>query len=309
MEFSNVLVSGYGSRLHQYTSFEILEKANTTQDSIEARFQPCALPFISAIPAAVAICIFCGLLLQLLPRSLRSPRWLRTFIKEPPEEREELTIDQKRPFGRLALILLAISLIGSALQTSTIFYPTFRVQMVLPAASWAAAAILVAISRPEATPKAILVLYCSILASQLVALTNGFSKLHPSEVAEIFVPFAAFGAIMIILFMPMRHPNLPNDQISPAFGPPTSQLRSPEDNFTLWQFMTVSWMSPLISLGNTRQLNNEDVWSLGYEFQHRGLHDRFRELQGSVFRRLLEATGVDLSLISILSIIELFASM
>jgi len=72
--------------------------------------------------------------------------------------------------------------------------------------------------------------------------------------------------------------------------------------------MTISWMKPLISLGNARQLNDEDVWLLSYEFQHRILHDRFRELKGSVLRRLVEANGLDLIIISVLSIIELFAS-
>lgn len=67
-------------------------------------------------------------------------------------------------------------------------------------------------------------------------------------------------------------------------------------------------MKPLIDLGNARQLNDEDVWALSYEFQHRILHDRFRELKGSVLRRLVEANGLDLVIISVLSIIELFAS-
>ena len=67
-------------------------------------------------------------------------------------------------------------------------------------------------------------------------------------------------------------------------------------------------MAPLISVGNTRQLNDDDVWFLGYEFQHKKLHDRFRKLQGSVLARLLQANGLDLFIISILAIIEIFAS-
>lgn len=108
--------------------------------------------------------------------------------------------------------------------------------------------------------------------------------------------------------MPLRDLLLPNEKVSPAFGPPTFDLRSPEDNLTLWQFMSTSWMGPLIALGNSRQLHDEDVWALGYEFQHRGLLDRFRELQGSVLRRLMVANGLDLIIITVLSIIELFAS-
>ena len=108
--------------------------------------------------------------------------------------------------------------------------------------------------------------------------------------------------------MPLRDVKLPNSGISPAFDTPTHQLRSPEDNLTLLQFMTVSWMSPLISLGSARQLNDEDVWCLSLEFQHRLLHDRFRELKGSVVKRLLAANGLDITIIATLSIIESAAS-
>lgn len=116
-------------------------------------------------------------------------------------------------------------------------------------------------------------------------------------------------ALVVIVLMPMRDPELPRDQISPAFTPPTNSMRSPEDNITLWRFLTVSWMSPLISVGKTRQLNDEDVWELGYEFQHTHLHDRFRELHGTVIRRLLKANGIDLVILTVLGIIDLVASM
>ena len=113
---------------------------------------------------------------------------------------------------------------------------------------------------------------------------------------------------MIILRMPLRDPRLPRAEISKPFEQPTHQLRTPEDNITLWQFLTISWMSPLISLASSRQLNDEDVWSLGFEFQHRKLHTKFRELQGSVVRRLLVANGLDCAITTLLDAIELVAS-
>lgn len=127
--------------------------------------------------------------------------------------------------------------------------------------------------------------------------------------AAILGTFAALFAIATILNMPIRDPDLPNDQISPAFKAPDPRLRSPEDNLTLWQFMSVSWMGPLISLGTTRQLNDQDVWQLSYEFQHRRLHDTFRELPGSVLRRVLVANRIDLVIVSFLGLVELLASM
>ncbi|KAL8818729.1 MAG: hypothetical protein Q9223_002701 [Gallowayella weberi] len=104
--------------------------------------------------------------------------------------------------------------------------------------------------------------------------------------------------------MPLRDPRLPNDNISPVFEKPNHLLRSPEDSLTLWQFMSVSWMSPLISVGYTRQLNDADVWQLSFEFQHRTLHEKFRELGGTVVRRLLLANGLDLVILLSLGVLE-----
>ena len=77
---------------------------------------------------------------------------------------------------------------------------------------------------------------------------------------------------------------------------------------TLWQFMSVAWMAPLISLGKRKQLNDEDVWLLPYEFQHNRLHYLFRDVQGSVIKRLLKVNGLDLVVTTLLGILESVAS-
>lgn len=169
--------------------------------------------------------------------------------------------------------------------------------------------ILVLITRPKTTPFSLLSLYSSLLVSHFVlSIERPFAARYES-ISNGLGFFAALAAIVTILNMPMRDPDLPNDEISPAFEVPDPRLRSPEDNLTLWQFMTVSWMRPLISLGASRQLNDQDVWELSYEFQHRKLHDRFRELRGSVLKRVVVANKIDLVLISLFGIVELLASM
>jgi hypothetical protein len=278
------------------------------QDPINARFEPCFLPVIAAIPAFVSICIVFVFALRFLPRGWLSPKWARKFVEESKEHDEGSFDSRKRQFCRSAVSLLVISVLGFALQLLTIFHPNFRLEMIYPAVSWAFACLWIATFRPTSTPGSLLVLYISILVSQFTILVDGISILRPESLPAVFVLLASVGAIIIIISMPMRDPTLPSGDISAAFSPPTSELRTPEDNVTLWQWMTVSWMAPLISLGNARQLNDDDVWFLGYEFQHRKLHDRFRELQGSVLSRLLEANGIDLFIISILAIIEQFAS-
>jgi len=131
----------------------------------------------------------------------------------------------------------------------------------------------------------------------------------PNEVPLLLPTVFSSIAITVMMCMPMRDPRLPVDDISPVFGKPTQIRRTPEDNLTILQFMTVIWMSPLIALGKKRQLHGEDVWDLGYEFKHKRLHENFRQLKGSVIKRLLVANGIDLILVSLLEALSLFASM
>ena len=146
------------------------------------------------------------------------------------------------------------------------------------------------------------------VSTQLILLIDR-SALHDRRLPASLELLTGVSVIMVMLCMPLRDPGLPNDEISPPFGHPRSRHRSPEDNLSLLQFMTVSWMSPLISLGSARQLNDEDVWSLAFEFQHSTLHDCFRQLKGSVVRRLITANGLDLVIISSLAVLESLASM
>ena len=169
--------------------------------------------------------------------------------------------------------------------------------------------MLIAIDRPRTAPFGILAIMVSLMATLLTLLIDVRSELYTRGVPASLELLIGLSAIVVIVCMPLRDPDLSKDSISQPFGHPTSQLRSPEDDLTLWQFMTVSWMTPLISLGSARQLNDEDVWSLAIEFQHSILHDCFRELKGSVVRRLLTANGLDLVIISSLAVLESLASM
>ena len=63
-------------------------------------------------------------------------------------------------------------------------------------------------------------------------------------------------------------------------------------------------MSPLISVGSARQLDDKDVWSLSFEFQHKALHETFRTLKGTVIMRLLRANGIDLVIVTVLAFLE-----
>ena len=157
-------------------------------------------------------------------------------------------------------------------------------------------------------PKSSLAICCSVIVTDYILLFH--AKLSPLvRVIPLSLDIViAVGAILLIACMPLRDPYLSADQICAVFDVPTLHLRTPEDNLKLWQFMTVSWMNPLISLGKERQLNDTDVWSLGFEFQHRALHDAFQDLHGNVVRRLLQANGLDLVITGCLGVLEMLAS-
>ncbi|KAL6715406.1 hypothetical protein ACLMJK_006367 [Lecanora helva] len=163
------------------------------------------------------------------------------------------------------------------------------------------------VDRRDTISFGVLIITGGIAVTRLILFVEGSSGLLPSNIPPFLGLVFALIAVGISLCMPFRSPKSPKHEICVPFDSPTHKLRSPEDNLTLWQFMSVSWMSPLIRLGFKRQLNEEDVWSLAYEFQHKSLHERFRDLKGSVVKRLLLANGLDLIMIAVLAIIECFA--
>lgn len=171
----------------------------------------------------------------------------------------------------------------------------------------AIASCLLVFRRPRTPPWTLLILFCSITFVEMVVLTNSHSALRIESIPDILATLTAFTAVGIIMCMPMRHPKLVNDEISAVFEQPSSNLRSPEDNLNLWQFFTVAWMIPLISVGKKRRIDDEDVWSLAYEFQHKRLFDHFRKMKGSVLLRLLRANGSDLVIMTLLAFVELLA--
>lgn len=131
----------------------------------------------------------------------------------------------------------------------------------------------------------------------------------PGAISFLGGALPLLASLVVMLNMPMRNPLLDSSGISIPFTVPTSDLRSPEDIITLWQWMSVSWMAPLIKIGYQRQLNETDVWFFSREFQHSRLHERFRALSGTVFVRILKANGLDLVIITGLGVLEVSAEL
>ncbi|KAG9908409.1 ABC bile acid transporter, partial [Aureobasidium melanogenum] len=231
----------------------------------------------------------------------RQPRWLKPFIEEPGVDDDVQPKKQSLPYVAILLFILAI--------TGFILQAVIRIQS--PSVLLGIAAIYLILVRPRTASIFLLVLYATLFILQVSILTSsewgfdGFDLIVAFRIINICLSLISIAAVVNL---PLRDPSLVRDGISQPYTTPTANLRSPEDDLTLWQWMTVSWMSPLISVGKTRQLNDDDVWSLGYEFQHHHLHDAFRELHGTVVRRLLYANWHDLVILTVLAILELAAN-
>jgi hypothetical protein len=134
----------------------------------------------------------------------------------------------------------------------------------------------------------------------------GNSLTNVLQTAATYASLAASGAACCIMFlMPFRLPSAISADISTYSQQPGDDYRSPEDNLRLWQFLSVSWMAPLLSIGRKRQLNESDVWLLPFEFQHKGLNEKFHELKGSVLYRLLQANGIDILIITLIATVQM----
>ncbi|KAK5048676.1 hypothetical protein LTR84_005767 [Exophiala bonariae] len=232
---------------------------------------------------------------------------IKPFIEEPLdsdliESREK---DAHFPWHMIVLLLLSIAGLVAQILVAPIYSSAWAISGL-----WAMAFSYLIIRRPRSASTFLLIAFTSIVIGEMAIVATQFHGpfIDRDPILTTFSGICAFLSAIFIINMPLRAPEMSRNGISPPFAIPTNQLRSPEDNMTLFQWMTVSWMSPLIKVGNTRQLNDEDVWLLGYEFQHRYLHDAFRELKGSVVRRLLAANWIDLVILTLLAIVELTAN-
>ncbi|KAJ6575411.1 pleiotropic drug resistance ABC transporter [Mycena capillaripes] len=82
---------------------------------------------------------------------------------------------------------------------------------------------------------------------------------------------------------------------------PSVTLSCPEDNVTLWQWATFSFVEPIFHLANKGTLNESDVWTLSPYFKHKNLFNKCLEYRArhpthSLIRFLLASNSLDLIL-------------
>ncbi len=270
----------------------------------EARFEHCFLPVIACIPAIIAAVLL--LVRSLLLLTGRRPRWMTPFVQEPRPHLADGDILPRRR-NSFAAALTLISIIGLVLQLPDIVKSHGTVDSIVPAISWFVVAGMLLVQRPQTAPLSVLTVFLLQGIVDVIRLLDMEPTTRSIATQGFVVPTIALATlgVSIILSMPLRDPDMPVFDISQPMSQPTSALRSPEDNLSLWNFATVSWMTPLIRLGYSRQLEDEDIWQLAWQFHHQRLHENFRLLKGTVVRRLIKANVIDLFILTILGLLEL----
>ncbi|KAL4806202.1 integral peroxisomal membrane peroxin-domain-containing protein [Aspergillus unguis] len=272
-------------------------------DSPNARLSRCAIAYFTLIPAIVVAFAWLSFVIRQIS-FIQRPKWTRPFVKELPPV-PDLPVEHTKHRLGWVIALLAVSVIGSGAELIKVVLNGPNLADCVLLASWVGTALLTAIERPRTCPKLYFAVYLGVGSIEVAFLVNrnayALSNLFTFQLGAA----AAFLGCIITLLMPLRPASLPNIEISAVGQTPSSEYRSPEDNLRLWQFFTVSWMAPLMALGKNRQLDEGDVWYLPFEFQHKRLHEKFRQLRGSVIGRLLRANGIDILIISTISIVQM----
>ena len=227
------------------------------------------------------------------------PRWLRPFAQE-----DDFEAKQRR--WSIWTSFLAVTCLGGLGLAITQACLVPQRLAILEAVPWCAAMLITFLDRPIQTPRILLFQYLLMLFAGLARysihfLDHTLRAVDPLRAVQLILCVVSF---IVIGNMPIRHPAWDSSEIGRLKLRPSHMLRSPEDNLSLFQFWSMKWVHPLAKVCQTRELVVEDVWQLPYEFQHSRLYLAFKEVQGRLLPRLLEANGLDLFISSTLGVVE-----
>jgi hypothetical protein len=248
-------------------------------------------------------------------RRLR-PKWTKPLIEDMALRAERDRKDGAFIFWTIALA--AISIVAIVAQIiKLISFPDLLVHAVLQLSSWTIVALVLALTRPRSCPIGLMTFYVGSAVVEGAGLDYGtvvgigtFTIMPDARTASHqLVLILSVASALILLAMPMRVESRDYSPIAKVGAVPTNADRTPEEALRLWQYLSVSWVSPLLRVGNTRQLQIEDIWRLPYTFQSRRLADAFRYVPGSsIFWRLVRASLMDSIVLVITSLVDVSCS-
>lgn len=258
---------------------------------------------VIALPVLSLAILSVYFLRNVLQRAL--PGWLRPFAQEEKyDEEDEVSPPRKQTRWTVWTLLLGVICAAGVVLAglpAMLVYPRQRIA-ILEVVPWLASLLIWSYDRPVKAPRLLLLLFLFILTAYVARysvrfLNHTLVSLDPYRLGQSILSLVG---IIVIANMPLRGPELSSGDIgSPkSNNAPSSSLRSPEDDLTLFQFWTMKWVYPLAKIATKRELVVKDVWQLPYEFQHSRLYLAFRDLKGDMLWRLGRANGLDLAIAS-----------
>ncbi|KAJ7492339.1 P-loop containing nucleoside triphosphate hydrolase protein [Mycena latifolia] len=159
------------------------------------------------------------------------------------------------------------------------------------------------ILNPPITPPFLSIVFASIqFVVPLVKVTldgigGSWRNALPLNVARII---AAATFVWIAGTLPLQTMQAAKNIAGPK-DTPSAVLSCPEDNVTMWEWATFSFVEPIFHVANKGTLNESDIWSLSPYFKHTNLFNKCLEYRArhpshSLIRFLLVSNSLDLIL-------------
>ncbi|RGP78232.1 hypothetical protein FLONG3_3648 [Fusarium longipes] len=249
----------------------------------------------------VASCTILLLYLCRKPLLRLTPNWLKPFAQESAPFQAK-----NRRWTFWTLCLMVISLVGLGLAISCAIVNSHHKASFMGLVPWTVATLLTIVDLPVQTPKLLFMLYSLMMTTALILRATFYLTFKTGSMSVFQIGHLALEALAILVIgnMPLRNPFWGSLDIGNAKVPPSNQVRSPEDDLTLFQFWTMRWVNPLSKIAGEREIAVRDVWQLPYEFQHWRLYMAFRTLKGKLLPCLIEANGLDLFISTFAAIVE-----
>jgi hypothetical protein len=233
------------------------------------------------------------------------PNWSKPFV---PELSNEDDSESKSTSGSLgwSIALLILSSLAILVQIfSLVKFSASQLPSILLLVAWTEVSLFIGLARPRRCPASLTAFYGSVLLSEVASIKSWATHRNLEQATHHAGSILCIVSVLVLLFMPLREASPHAGPISTVGSVPKELDRSPEDKLRLWQFLTVSWVRPLLTVGKERQMENTDIWTLPYEFQNTRTAEAFRQLKGRVWKRVLVANGVDCCILIITSFITL----
>ncbi|KAJ3833131.1 P-loop containing nucleoside triphosphate hydrolase protein [Lentinula raphanica] len=202
-------------------------------------------------------------------------------------------------------LLCALSLLESSIWLGYVVFEfvnqegTAAFRALLICLSWFYVSMRVVSKRPSTPP------YLLILFACLHAFTS-FFNLSFSTFEGPYLWQGALNIVIPVLFswiagsLPLQDVP-PGERIATRNDTPSVLKTCPEDDVTLWSWLTFTFVEPIFDVANKGTLNDIDVWSLSPYFKHKNLFNKYLEYQAkhpthSLLRFLLVSNSLDLIL-------------